>query len=211
MPCSRAYSMPSSRFMPHSRTGATTVSSGARAAVATSNRTWSLPLPVHPWAIAVAPSRRATSTIIAAIRGRPSAVASGYSFSYTAPAWSEGQTKSCRKGARPSATYAAEAPIFRARAWMASRSFFSPRSTVNAITSQPWSLSQRIATDVSSPPEYASTSFFSAGMREELFERLAGAALAQHSDDRVVTGHRAGDAGQGGFVDSAGDQVGRAG
>src|ERR1700693_4290230 len=117
MPYLAAYSISSSRFMPHSRTGATTSRSGARAAVVTSNRTWSLPLPVQPCAMAVAPSRRATSTIIAAISGRPSAVASGYSFSYTAPACREGHTKSWRKGARPSATYAAAEPIFYARAW----------------------------------------------------------------------------------------------
>src|SRR5438094_894407 len=110
MPCFCAYSISSSRFMPHSLTGATTSRSGASAAVATSNRTWSLPLPVQPCAMAVAPSRRATCTSIAAMRGRPSAVASGYSFSYTAPACSEGQTNSSRNGCLPSATYAARAP-----------------------------------------------------------------------------------------------------
>src|SRR5260370_955330 len=36
---------------------------------------------------------------------------------------------------------------------MASRSFFSPRSTVNAITSQPCALSHLIPTEVSSPPD----------------------------------------------------------
>ena len=153
MPCFCAYSISSSRFMPHSLTGATTSRSGASAAVATSNRTWSLPLPVQPCAMAVAPSRRATCTSIAAMRGRPSAVASGYSFSYTAPACSEGQTNSSRNGCLPSATYAADAPVFSALACTASRSFFSPRSTVKAITSQPRSFSQRMATEVSSPPE----------------------------------------------------------
>src|SRR5713226_7425141 len=92
---------------------------------------------------------------------------------------------------------------------MASRSFFSPRSTVNAITSQPLSFSQRIATDVSSPPEYASTSF-SSDTCQKLLECLAGAALAEHCDDRVVAGDGACHAGQCGFIDAAGDQVGSA-
>ena len=44
----------------------------------TSNRTWSFPLPVQPWATAAAPCSRATRTMSWAIRGRPRAVASGY-------------------------------------------------------------------------------------------------------------------------------------
>src|SRR5450759_1935244 len=76
---------------------------------------------------------------------------------------------------------------------IASRSFFSPRSTVNAITSQPRSFNQRIATDVSSPPEYARTSV--AAMGEKFPQRPARTRLPQHSDDRVVARHRAGDAG----------------
>src|SRR5260370_4548425 len=188
--------------MPHSRTGATTWRSGARAAVATSKRTWSLPLPVQPCATAWAPSRRATSTIIAAISGRPNAVASGYSFSYTAPACSEGHTNSWRNGILPSATYAAEAPVFRARAWIASRSFFSPRSTVNAITSHPWSLSHRLATDVSNPPEYATTSF-SVGIDEQLPQGAACGGLAQPGEERVVSRDPACDAAEARLVDSA--------
>src|SRR6478752_296642 len=43
--------------MPQSRTGASTARSGASAATAVSNRTWSLPLPVQPWATAVAGNR----------------------------------------------------------------------------------------------------------------------------------------------------------
>ncbi len=50
-----AYSIDISRVMPQLRTGARISRSGARARVATSNRTWSLPLPVHPWATASAP------------------------------------------------------------------------------------------------------------------------------------------------------------
>ncbi len=41
-------------------------------------RTWSLPLPVQPWAIVPASSISAISTSLRAISGRPSAVASGY-------------------------------------------------------------------------------------------------------------------------------------
>src|SRR5579864_9062760 len=113
---------------------------------------------------------------------------------------------------------------------MASRSFFSPRSTVNAITSQPWSLSQRIATDVSRPPEYARTSFLPAreapgmprpgaarpppplaGMSQQLFQRAPGAPPAQHRDDRVVARDSARDPGEGGLVDALRDQVRRPG
>jgi hypothetical protein len=47
-------------------------------AVVTSKRTWSLPLPVEPWAMWVAPTSRAASTSFLAIKGRPSAVKSGY-------------------------------------------------------------------------------------------------------------------------------------
>src|SRR5713101_1739138 len=92
---------------------------------------------------------------------------------------------------------------------MASRSFFSPRSTVNAITSQPWSLSHLIATEVSSPPEYASTNFLS-DIGQKLFERSRGAPLAEDGDDRVVARHRAGEARQSGLVNAAGHQVGGA-
>src|SRR5437879_10711952 len=78
------------------------------------------------------------------------------------------------------------------------------------MMSHPWSFSQRIATEVSSPPEYASTSFL-AGIGEELFEGSACAGFAEHGDDRVVAGHRAGDAGQRSLIDSARHQVGGAG
>ena len=43
-----------------------------------SMRTWSLPLPVQPWATAVAPYLCAVSTSFLAISGRPMAVESGY-------------------------------------------------------------------------------------------------------------------------------------
>ena len=54
-PFSSANAIALSRVMPESRTGASTLSSGARAAMPTSNRTWSLPLPVQPCATIVAP------------------------------------------------------------------------------------------------------------------------------------------------------------
>ena len=39
----------------HSRTGAMTLREGSRAVMEVSKRTWSLPLPVHPWATLAAP------------------------------------------------------------------------------------------------------------------------------------------------------------
>ncbi len=55
MPCSMAYAISSSRPICHSRTGAITFRSGASVATVASIRTWSLPLPVQPWAIVSAP------------------------------------------------------------------------------------------------------------------------------------------------------------
>ena len=63
--------------MPHSRTGASTSRSGARARVDTSKRTWSLPLPVQPWATASAPNSRAAATRCFTITGRESDDTSG--------------------------------------------------------------------------------------------------------------------------------------
>src|SRR5436305_2275916 len=88
---------------------------------------------------------------------------------------------------------------------MASRSFFSPRSTVKATTSHPCSASQRMATEVSSPPEYASTTFLL--MIEQVPEGAAGFALAKHGDDRVVAGHGTRHTGKRGLVDATGHQV----
>ena len=78
MPCVRAYSISSGRVMPHSRAGATTRMSGFSARADTSIRTWSLPLPVQPWAMMPAFSNSAISTSFCVMSGRPSAVASGY-------------------------------------------------------------------------------------------------------------------------------------
>ena len=77
MPCLRAYSISSSRPICQPRTGAMTFSSGASVAIVASMRTWSLPLPVQPWAIVSQPVWRAYSTASLAISGRPSAVNSG--------------------------------------------------------------------------------------------------------------------------------------
>ncbi len=70
--------MLSSRVKPHTRTGASTSRSGASARTDTSKRTWSLPLPVQPWATESAPNSRAASTRCLAITGRDSADTSGY-------------------------------------------------------------------------------------------------------------------------------------
>src|SRR3954453_15542956 len=54
-----------------------TFSSGASVAIVASIRTWSLPLPVQPWAIVSQPESRAASTASFAISGRPGAGNSG--------------------------------------------------------------------------------------------------------------------------------------
>ena len=77
IPWSRAYWSSSSRPILQSRTGASTFSSGFSVAIVASRRTWSLPLPVHPWAIVSQPCSAATSTALAAISGLARAVKSG--------------------------------------------------------------------------------------------------------------------------------------
>ena len=57
--------------------GAMTFSSGASVATVASIRTWSLPLPVHPWAIVSALNARAASTASLASSGRPRLVKGG--------------------------------------------------------------------------------------------------------------------------------------
>ena len=57
-----AYSIESWRVKPHIRTGARTSRSGASVRTLTSNRTWSLPLPVQPCATASAWNSRAAAT-----------------------------------------------------------------------------------------------------------------------------------------------------
>ena len=91
MSCAAAYSIDISRVRPHTRTGASTSSSGASARVDTSKRTWSLPLPVHPCATASARCSRAAATRCLTITGRDSADTSGYLPSYSAFAFSAGR------------------------------------------------------------------------------------------------------------------------
>ena len=153
-----AYSMQSSRVRPHTRAGARTSRSGASARVPTSKRTWSLPLPVQPWATEVAPWRRASATRCFTMTGRDRADTSGYLPSYLALASRAGTQKSSAISARASMTVASTAPAASARLRMASQSSPPdsaawPTSTATATTSTPWfSISHRTATEVSSPP-----------------------------------------------------------
>src|ERR1035437_4332371 len=137
-----AYSILSSRVSPHTRAGAMTSRSGANARVPTSKRTWSLPLPVHPWATAEAPCRRASATRWRTMTGRDRAETSGYFPSYLALANRAGMQKSSAISARASMTVASMAPAARARLRMASQSSFFesaawPTSTATAMTSTP--------------------------------------------------------------------------
>ena len=84
MLCFPAYSIESSRVNPQFRTGASISRSGASAMADTSKRTWSLPLPVQPWARPSAPYFRAIATWCFTINGRDSADTSGYLPSYSA-------------------------------------------------------------------------------------------------------------------------------
>jgi len=130
MPCRAANSSSCVRVHFHSRTGAMTRSSGASVWKVTSKRTWSFPLPVQPCATATAPCSRATRTINCAIKGRPSAVASGYFPSYKAPAISDGKAKKSTNRLRTSSAIASTAPVRSALARIASMSCPCPRSHV---------------------------------------------------------------------------------
>ena len=77
-PFSAANAIALSLVMPESLTGAKTRTSGASAARPASNRTWSLPLPVQPWATMLAPVSSATLARWPAMSGRDSADTSGY-------------------------------------------------------------------------------------------------------------------------------------
>src|SRR5674536_21286 len=108
--CSAANAIALSRVMPESRTGASTRRSGASAPKPTSKRTWSLPLPVQPWASALAPYRRAASTMCLTITGRDSAETSGYRSMYSALARSAGRQWSSANSSLRSSTSASTAP-----------------------------------------------------------------------------------------------------
>ncbi|HEX2345839.1 MAG TPA: hypothetical protein VHI12_04595 [Gaiellaceae bacterium] len=73
-----AYSISSSRVQIRSRSGAITVTPGYCALNASSNRSWSFPLPVHPWTTASAARSSAISATAPAMTGRESADTSGY-------------------------------------------------------------------------------------------------------------------------------------
>ena len=79
MPCFLAYSISAEReSRSHSRHGAISVMFGASALTVSSKRTWSLPLPVAPCAMASAPSCLAISTSFFAMIGRAKDVPSRY-------------------------------------------------------------------------------------------------------------------------------------
>ncbi len=78
MPHSSASTSAFSRGMFASRIGASTSRSGASTPNDTSNRTWSLPLPVQPCATTSAPISRATLTTSSTISGRASPDTMGY-------------------------------------------------------------------------------------------------------------------------------------
>ena len=76
--CFSAYSMATSRVRARSRTGEMQSMSGAIEVMDTSKRTWSLPLPVQPWATVVAPNSRAALTRCLVMTGRERAETRGY-------------------------------------------------------------------------------------------------------------------------------------
>src|SRR5207249_4543954 len=119
----------------------------------------SLPLPVQPWATAWAPIRCARATWWAAVTGRAMAVPRRYVRAYTAPARSVRNTKSRTNSSRRSSITQSVAPE-RLAFSTCPLSSPAPRPTSAAkhITRAPYcSRSQGTIADVSSPPEYAST------------------------------------------------------
>ena len=81
-----------------------TSSSGASEPNPTSNRTWSLPLPVQPWATVEAPNWRAAATRWREITGREIADTSGYASMYRAFAFKVGMQYCSANSSRASAT-----------------------------------------------------------------------------------------------------------
>jgi len=160
MPCAWAHSISSERVCrSHSRTGAIISMSGSSMRMLASKRTWSLPLPVQPCAMYFAPNLCAASTRCLEISGRDSADTSGYLFSYRALAASALDRKSWANTSRMSTTRHSTAPVFNAFCLIFSRPSCScPTSPTTAMTSRFFSSwSHLMHTDVSSPPEYAST------------------------------------------------------
>jgi hypothetical protein len=120
--------------------GASTTSSGAIVIALTSKRTWSLPLPVQPWAIASAPRSRAMSTRWRVISGRDRALTSGYLPMYSAFAAIEGATKSSANSVFASTTTASTAPQSSAR-WRTRSSSLAVPSTPGALWGPTWPMS----------------------------------------------------------------------
>ena len=143
----------------HTRTGAMTCRSGSSAWTLTSKRTWSLPLPVQPCAMYFAPWAWATSTRCFEMSGRDRALSSGYLFSYRPLAAMALQHMSSANSSRTSRTMDSIAPQSSAFLRENSRSSAScPTFTSRVMTSRSLSwMSHWMHTEVSRPPEYAST------------------------------------------------------
>src|SRR3954451_14181832 len=139
---------------------------------------------------------------------------------------------SSANSARASTTFASTAPAASARARISSHGSSAcwPTSTASATTSAPHSSWIHFtATDVSSPPEYASTTRFAITSASpddsqalpELDSQTrqrgklggdgsAAGGFGAHDQDGVVTGNGAQDVGEPGAVDRAADDVGGA-
>jgi len=155
MPRAFAHSISSSLVIFHSRIGAMISSVGSSAAVATSNRTWSLPLPVQPWATAVALYLCASVDL----ELRDQRPRKGGRQRISAPIERVGPQRRHHEIFRELFTrvdhLGRQPPLCREpSAGMASMSPGCPTSAQTATTSKPFSsASQRTSTDVSSPPE----------------------------------------------------------
>src|SRR4051794_16037613 len=202
-----------SRGMASSRIGASTSRSGASTANETSKRTWSLPLPVHPWATVDASTSRATSITSSAMHGRASPDTIGYFPSYIPFARIAGARYSAANRSTASTTRTLAAPARRPRSTICAKSSRWPTSTATACTSNPRSASQRIVTDVSSPPLYARTARSTIvrlhDVGQGVVDRGRADALASDDQDRVVTGDGARDVGEARAVDALRQDVGR--
>ena len=115
--------------------GAITFRSGASALIASSKRIWSLPLPVAPWQIVVAPSFLAISTRRFAMTGLAMEVPSRYLCSYTAPACTHGTMTSSQNSSVTSSMYNFAAPDNFALSSRPSSSLPCPQFTQQQITS----------------------------------------------------------------------------
>ena len=108
--------------------------SGAKRLMASSNRTWSLPLPVAPWAMASAPSASAISASFLPMTGRAKAVPSRY-FSYLASIMTDGTMISSHISSVRSAMMSLLAPVLMAFSSRPSSSSPWPTSAATAMIS----------------------------------------------------------------------------